>query len=102
VKEIAMVTSIKPGILAFAPALIQGNGPFPVLLPDRRNRMTRDELLHRIRAEFAEMPCLRLTTAQAARLFGVAEEACSRLLGSLVTERVLWRGTDGRYGRRNT
>ena len=97
-----VMLNIRPGIPAFAPMLIQGNGPFPVLLPDRRNRLMRDQLLRRVRGEFEEMPCLRLTTAQAARLFGVAEEACSRLLGSLVTERVLWRGADGRYGRRNS
>ena len=37
--------------------------------PDRRNHASREALLIRVRGEFTEMPCLRLTRGQAQRLF---------------------------------
>ena len=43
----------------------------------------------RIEAEFIEMPGLKLTLAQAARLFGVDQARCERLLGTLVDVGVL-------------
>lgn len=43
----------------------------------------------RVLAEFREMPCLRLTLPQAARLFGIDTESCERVLGSLVEHGVL-------------
>lgn len=39
----------------------------------------------RIRAEFAEMPGLKLTLPQASRLFNVERLRCERILGELVT-----------------
>lgn len=42
------------------------------------------EVLRRIRAEFEEMPDLRLTAPQAARLFGIEPRDCAFLLGGLV------------------
>ena len=46
------------------------------------------ELVHamvtRIRSEFLEMPRLRLTLAQAARLCGVEEPACERVVNFLI------------------
>ncbi len=38
----------------------------------------------RIYAEFAEMPGLRLTLAQAARFFNLERAECERILGELV------------------
>jgi hypothetical protein len=43
----------------------------------------------RIRAEFAEMPGLKLTVPQASRLFSVDCVRCRRLLEGLVRDRVL-------------
>jgi hypothetical protein len=48
----------------------------------------------RIRAEYLEMPGLKLTLPQAARLFNVEASDCARVLDTLVTTGVLW--TDGR------
>jgi hypothetical protein len=48
----------------------------------------------RISAEFREMPGLKVTLAQAARLFSVDPIRCERVLGALVEGGVL--RTDGR------
>lgn len=53
--------------------------------------------LRRIRNEFIEMPGLRLTIAQAARLWSLDVDACTAMLDQLVDERVLRRTRDGRY-----
>jgi len=66
--------------------------------PDRRNAASRAQLLHRIRAEFREMPCLRLTCGQAQRLFGVRPDVCERVFAALVEEGTLTCGPDARYG----
>ena len=55
-------------------------------------------LMARLRAEFREMPGLQLTSAQAARLFGIDGSLCERLLEDLTEEGVLDRRRDGRYG----
>lgn len=68
-------------------------------LEERRDAASRLQLLHRIRAEFQEMPCLRLTAGQAQRLFGLRADVCERLLAALVREGTLTRGPDSRYGR---
>lgn len=44
----------------------------------------------RIRAEYHEMPGMRLTAAQAARLFNLDMVSCARVLDALVTDGVLW------------
>jgi hypothetical protein len=41
-------------------------------------------LLDRIRGEFNEMPGLQLTIAQAARLWGMDQAACRRVIDALV------------------
>jgi hypothetical protein len=66
-------------------------------LPDRRNPESRVRLLDRIRGEFREMPCLRLTCPQARRLFAMRADVCDRVLATLVAEGMLVRGDDGRY-----
>jgi hypothetical protein len=43
-----------------------------------------NELVGRIRAEFLEMPGLRLTVAQASRLWGLDEHACRYVIDVLV------------------
>jgi hypothetical protein len=47
------------------------------------------ELLQRVRAEFLEMPGLRLTRAQARRLWALDEASCDALLAALVDARFL-------------
>jgi hypothetical protein len=65
---------------------------------DRRDTAARERLLGRVRAEFAEMPCLRLTRAQAQRLFGLRADICERVLAELERERVVVRDREDRYG----
>jgi hypothetical protein len=43
-----------------------------------------NELVGRIRAEFLEMPGLRLTIAQASRLWGLDERACRHVVDVLI------------------
>jgi hypothetical protein len=51
----------------------------------------------RIAHEFAECPGLRLTSAQAARLWGLEESRAESLLSALVEARVLSRTGAGRF-----
>jgi hypothetical protein len=44
------------------------------------------ELCTRVAAEFREMPGLRLTLPQVARLFSIEPTRCARVLGGLVDE----------------
>jgi hypothetical protein len=52
-------------------------------------------LLQRVRAEFNEMPGLRLTPAQAARLLGLDPLSCQRVINALVGADFLKRTADG-------
>jgi hypothetical protein len=61
---------------------------------------TFDDLLERVRAEFIEQPGLRLTEAQAARLWSLDQSTCNQLLATLTDGAFLRRGVDGRYLRR--
>jgi len=54
-------------------------------------------LLHRVRSEFMEMPGLRLTIAQAARLWAVDRETSERILDGLTAGGFLARNKDGAY-----
>jgi hypothetical protein len=56
-------------------------------------------LLSRIRAEYLEMPGLRLTVPQAQRLCGGEDGSCQAVLDRLVDERFLCRRPDGSYAR---
>jgi hypothetical protein len=56
---------------------------------DRRNHTDRDALVQRVCAEFAEMPGMRLTAAQARRLFGLRSDVSDRVLATLVEQRSL-------------
>ena len=53
--------------------------------------------LQRIRAEYQEMPGLRLTCEQVARLCGLDRSACEQLLEALVDCKYLERAADARY-----
>ena len=58
-----------------------------------------EEALRRIKSEFVEMPGLRLTTAQAQRLWGLEAEFCDAILGALVDAQFLLRTGDGVFVR---
>jgi Fic family protein len=59
--------------------------------------MRIDEMLQRIQGEFVEMPGLRLTSAQAQRLWGLEQETCNALLGALVDAKFLTQTRDGAF-----
>jgi hypothetical protein len=61
--------------------------------------MRMDEVLQRIQGEFVEMPGLRLTTAQAQRLWGLERDVCDALLGALVDAKFLSQTRDGAFVR---
>lgn len=58
-----------------------------------------EEVLRRVQGEFLEMPGLRLTEAQARRLWGLDAASCSALLGALVDAKFLFRTRDGAFMR---
>ena len=61
--------------------------------------MRIDEVLQRIQGEFLEMPGLRLTRAQARRLWGLESGVCDALLSALVDAKFLSQTRDGAYVR---
>ena len=63
-----------------------------------QNRPT-DEVLRRVQGEFLEMPGLRLTGAQACRLWGLDAAVCEALLGALVDAKFLFKTRDGAFMR---
>ena len=56
-------------------------------------------ILERLRAEFLEMPGLRLTAEQVHRLCGVERKTCRAVLDALVDEKFLCAKADGTYTR---
>jgi hypothetical protein len=62
----------------------------PPMLPD-------EPLLTRIRGEFREMPGLRLTVAEACRLWQVDVNTCERVLHTLLTDQFLLRTATGAF-----
>lgn len=58
-----------------------------------------EEVLRRVQGEFLEMPGLRLTEAQARRLWGLDQASCGALLGALVDAKFLFRTRDGAFMR---
>jgi hypothetical protein len=56
-----------------------------------------DLLVARIRGEYREMPGLRLTFAQACRLWQVEQATCRAVLDRLLHERFLLKTPDGSY-----
>jgi hypothetical protein len=57
------------------------------------------EMLLRVKGEFLEMPGLRLTEAQACRLWGLDAASCAALLQELVHANFLFRTRDGAFMR---
>jgi len=57
------------------------------------------QVLERIRAEYLEMPGLRLKADQVQRLCGVERELCKNVLDALVEREFLFRKLDGTYAR---
>lgn len=68
----------------------------PQRMPDAQWRTT----LMRVRAEFAEMPCTRVTPEQAQSLFGLGDSASQWILDRLTAEGFLARTPQGEYVRR--
>jgi len=59
--------------------------------------MRMEDVLQRIQGEFAEMPGLCLTAAQAQRLWGLDRGFCDQLLDALVEAKFLARRRDGSF-----
>jgi hypothetical protein len=61
--------------------------------------MPHNTMLTRVRAEYLEMPGLRLTLEQAQRLCGLDRALCKMVLDALVDEKFLCMKSDGVYAR---
>ena len=59
--------------------------------------MNAEALLLRVRGEYREMPGLRLTFAQACRLWQLDAPTCAAVLATLVHDRVLQQTQAGYY-----
>ena len=59
--------------------------------------MRIEDVLQRVQGEFAEMPGLCLTAAQAQRLWGLDRDLCDRLLEALVKAKFLSQRRDGSF-----
>jgi hypothetical protein len=57
-------------------------------------QMNIEHLAIRVRAEFQEMPGLRLTVRQAERLWGLAPDVCAQVVDVLVSRAILKRHGD--------
>ena len=56
-----------------------------------------EDALRRVKGEYLDMPGLRLTLAQAQRLWGLDRESCSALLGALVDAKFLYETHEGAF-----
>ena len=56
-----------------------------------------ETIVKRARAEYLEMPGLRLTSAQAQRLWGLDRPTCEELLSTLTRAQFLARTRDGSF-----
>ena len=68
---------------------------------ERRDTAQRQALVRRLIAEFDEMPGLRLSLAQASRLFGVSQSAIARILTDLTRSGTLCRNANNLFMRRD-
>jgi hypothetical protein len=59
-------------------------------------------MVSRVRGEFSEMPCMRLTAEQARLLLGLDDNATQWVLGCLAREGFLAQTPSGEYVRRST
>lgn len=60
-----------------------------------RRLLPGEDTLRRVRAEFLEMPGLKLTVPQAQRLWGVDRSTCEALIEELTAAQFLARTRDG-------
>jgi hypothetical protein len=74
---------------------------FAVRSVDRLPQHTWEDTLRRVRSEFNEMPCLRVTADQARALFGLTGSTCHGVLRRLREEGFLACTDDGAYMRNN-
>lgn len=58
-----------------------------------------EDVLRRVQGEFLEMPGMRLTEAQARRLWNLDAASCRDLLDTLVDSHFLFRTRDGAFMR---
>ena len=58
-----------------------------------------DATVRRVRAEFDEMPCLRVSYEQAKSLFGLPDDVCQRVLSRLESDGFLGRTSTGEFVR---
>jgi hypothetical protein len=77
-----------------------GKGVPPDSFPGEapQSPVAESELLDIIRAEYREMPCLRLTKPQIQRLWSLDQATCENVLRALESQHFLKR-TDDRYVR---
>ena len=67
--------------------------------PSESRSKVLQELARRLQAEYAEMPGLNLTLAQAQRFLASDRPTCAAALKVLITRRVLRQTAQGRYVR---
>jgi hypothetical protein len=60
---------------------------------------TPHDVLQRLRAEYLEMPGLRLTAEQMQRLCGIEKHMCQSILDALIEAKFLCANPDGTYVR---
>ena len=58
---------------------------------------SHEQILNRLRAEFREMPGMKLKLEQVQRLCGIEPPLCKRALQTLVEAKFLRLGSDGAY-----
>ena len=75
--------------------------PRPIALSAADASFQADTLIDRVRAEFLEMPGLRLTPWQAARLWSIDDTTALALLRSLTDAGFLSRTVSGAFVRRS-
>ena len=66
--------------------MIDSQPPMLRRRPDRRDAAGRHAIARRVRLEFHEIPGLCVTLTQAARLFGLSEDICRRVLDEHTTD----------------
>jgi hypothetical protein len=84
------------------PTAVEANGLAHALLTTERPSPVRDRIATWCaicRADFDEMPGMRLTVENARRLWSVDADTCRRVLDRLVERDFLIRAADGCYGR---
>ena len=82
-----MTTLISASIIGEDSVCLDSSGP------------TRSDVVQRIQGEYIEMPGLKLTLPQAARLFGVSAHESQRVLSELIACGFLRRDRNGAYQR---